>query len=129
MSRRGSSGIDRRRVASRQRDRRRSGRAPELAATLCFERILYKNRVLASRARRHQRRRASDQLLDPAHIFDRLGGQLGPRPRAGGRTLPALDGLVDRLDLRLGALACRKIVYFAALEAITGAHPDLLEAV
>ncbi len=46
-----------------------------------------------------------------------------------GGLVPALGGLVDRLDSGLGVLARRKIVDFAAVEAIADAELDLVEAV
>src|SRR5712692_2821724 len=96
---------------------------------LGLERILHKYRVLAFGARRQERHRAADQLLDPAHVFDRLRGQLGPRTGAGGRVLPAFDRFVNRLDRRLRALAGRKIVDLPAAEAVADADIDALEAV
>ena len=71
----------------------------------------------------HRDRRA-DQFLDPAHVLDRLRGQLGPGARAGGRAAPALHLLVDRLDARLRTLARRKIVERLAVEPIADADPQ-----
>src|SRR6202042_444494 len=95
----------------------------------CFERVLHQDRVLALRARRQQHRRAAYQFLDPANVFDGLGRQLRPRAGAGGFLLPAGDGLVDRLDARLGMLARRQIIDLLAVEPIADADLDLFEAV
>ena len=91
----------------------------------CLERILHQNCVLALRAGRQQGHRAADQFLDPPYILDRLGRQIGPGAGAGGRLLPALDGLVDRLDPGLGMLAGRKIVDLAPVQAVADADLDL----
>ena len=53
---------------------------------LSLERIVHQNGILALRAGREQRHRAPDQFLDAADIFDRLRRQVGPGPRAGGRS-------------------------------------------
>src|SRR5580700_2103951 len=95
----------------------------------CFERVLHQDRVLALGTRRQQHRRTAYQFLDPADVFDGLGRQFRPRSGAGGFLLPAGDGLVDRLDARLGMLACRQIIDLLAVEPIADADLDLFEAV
>src|SRR5262249_5788818 len=65
----------------------------------------------------------ADQFLGPSDILDRLRRQFRPGASARGPGLPALDGLVDRLDPGLGVLARRKIVDFASVEAVS--HTDL----
>ena len=45
---------------------------------LIHEGIVHEDGVLALRAGREQRHRRADQLLEPPHIFDALGGKLGP---------------------------------------------------
>jgi len=85
--------------------------------------------VFALRASRQHGGGTANQLLDAADIFDRLRRQLGPRARPRGRFPPARNGLVDRFDLRLSVLARRKIIDLAAIQPITGADFDFIEAV
>src|SRR5437763_4557535 len=117
----GSAALDSAPVTGADRPR---GRRP-----LAFERIVDKNRVLALRARRKQRHRTADELLDPAYILDRLRGQLGPRPRARGRFPPAVDDLIDRFEPCPRALGSRKVVDFGTVQAVSDANFDLLETV
>ena len=69
--------------------------------SLSLERVLDQNSILAFRAGGKQGDRAANKFLDPADIFDRLRRQIGPGAGVGGRLLPAFDGLVNRLQLRL----------------------------
>ena len=70
---------------------------PRLLIVSCLERILHKNCILALGRGGQKGNGAADQLLDPSYILDRLGRQIRPGPGSGRGTLPALDGLVDRL--------------------------------
>ena len=88
-----------------------------------LERIVDENRVLALGTGRQQGHRRADQFLDPPDILDRLRRQFRPGAGAGGRALPALDGLVDRLDPRLRALAGRQIVDLLAVEPVAARRP------
>jgi hypothetical protein len=90
---------------------------------------LLSNCVVAFRAGREERDRRADQFLDVTHVFDRLGGKLGPGARPGGGAAPAFEFLVDRLDPRLRALAGGQIVDHLAVEPVAGADLDLVEAV
>src|SRR5438067_11051974 len=96
---------------------------------LRFERVLYKDRVLAFRAGREQRHGAADEFLDPAHVLDGLGRQVRPRASAGRRLPPSFDGLIHRLEPGLCPLARRKIVNFGTVQAIADAHLYLVESV
>src|SRR5438270_12257244 len=96
---------------------------------LSLEWILYQNSILAFRAGGKQRDRAADEFLDPAGVFDGLRGQIRPGTGIRGRLLPALDGLVDRLDPGLRALARGQVVDLLAVQPVGGADLDLLEAV
>src|SRR5919204_454479 len=88
-----------------------------------LERVLHQNGVLALGAGRQQRDRTAHQFLDAAHVLDRLCRQLRPGPRPRSLRLPALDGLVDRLDLSLGVPARRQIVDIPTIEAVS--HTNL----
>src|SRR5438552_119760 len=120
-----AAGIERRLAPGRNP----SAQARRLAGPLRFERVVYKNRVLAFRARREQRHRAADQLLDAAHVLDGLGRQIRPGASAGGRFPPTLDRLVHRFEPGLGPLARRKIVDFAAVQAVADADLDPVESI
>src|SRR3954469_8810316 len=72
---------------------------------LSLERVLYQNSILAFRAGGKQRDRTTDQFLDPPDVFYGLRRQIRPGTGIRRRLLPAFDGLIDRLDPRLGALA------------------------
>ena len=61
-----------------------------------YERVAHQDRVVALRAGGQQGDGRLHQLLDPAHVFDRLRRQLRPGPRAAGGAGPALDRLVHR---------------------------------
>src|ERR1700716_1746920 len=76
---------------------------------LSLERVLYQNSILAFGAGGKQRDGTTDQFLDPPDIFNGLRRQI--RPGAGIRRglLPALDGLINRLDPRLRPLAGRQM--------------------
>src|SRR5690242_15125192 len=77
---------------------RTSMRRPNISI---LERILHQDRVVALGRGREQRHRATDELLEIFHIFDRLGGEIGPGAPAGRRFLPAFEGLIDRDDILL----------------------------
>src|SRR6267154_267466 len=97
--------------------------------SLSLKRVLDQNSILAFRAGGKQGDRATHQFLNPADIFNRLRRQIGPGTGIGGRLLPALDGLVDRLDPGLRALAGRQMVDFLAVQHITGADLDGVKTV
>src|SRR5262249_15768386 len=59
----------------------------------------------------------------------RLCRQLRPRTGTGRRLLPPFDGFVNRLHARLGAFSRRKMVDLTAVETVTNADLELLEAV
>src|SRR5262249_45723601 len=69
------------------------------------------------------------QFLDPANIFNGLGGQFRPGTGIRGRLLPALNGLVDRLDPPLRPLPGRQMVDFLAVQPGAGADLDLVESI
>src|SRR5581483_6387814 len=75
--------------------------APATVRSSICERVAHEDGVLALRAGREQRHRRPDQLLKPPHIFDALGGKLGPGACPARRLCPAFHRLVDRLDARL----------------------------
>src|SRR6266850_2354562 len=96
---------------------------------LSLERVLYQNSILAFRAGGKQRDRATDQFLDPADIFDGLRRQIRPGAGVRRRLLPALDGLINRLDPRLRALTGRQMLDLAAVQPVAGADLDAIETV
>src|ERR1700759_5276568 len=96
---------------------------------LSLERVLDQNSILAFRAGGKQGDWATHQFLDPADIFDGLGRQIRPGTGIGGRLLPALDGLVARLDPGLRTLPGRQVVDFLAVQSIADADLDGVEAV
>lgn len=62
------------RVVIGHRFKLRAGLRLVFNATLPLERIAHQDGILALRTGRQNRRRATDQFLDPAYVFDRLGG-------------------------------------------------------
>src|SRR5918911_3388316 len=101
--------------------------SPSKALTLKW--VTNKDNVFALGTRGQERHGRADQLLNPAHIFDGLGRELGPGARAGRRARPAFELLIDRLDARLRALAHREVIEIAAVEPVAHADPEGLEAV
>src|SRR5258708_20676828 len=97
--------------------------------SLSLKRILYQNSILAFRGGGKQGDRAANKFLDPADIFDGLRRQIRPGAGIGGRLLPAFDGLVDRLDPGLRALAGRQVIDLLAVELVANANLDAVEAV
>src|SRR3984957_7286534 len=97
--------------------------------SLGLERILHQDSILAFGTCGKQRNRTTHQFLHAADIFDRLRREVRPGAGVGGRLLPALDRLIDRLDAGLGALAGRQMVDFLAVQEIAGADLDGVKAV
>src|ERR1700710_867442 len=91
---------------------------------LSLERVLYQNSILAFRAGGKQCNRTTYEFLDPADVFNGLRRQIRPGASIGGRLLPAFDGLVDRLDPRLRALARRQMVDLLAVQHVADADLD-----
>src|SRR3954447_125265 len=85
---------------------------------LSLERVLYQNSILAFRAGGKQRDRTTDQFLDPPDVFYGLRRQIRPGTGVGGRLLPTLDCLINRLHPRLRAFPRRQIVDFAAVQPV-----------
>ena len=93
------------------------------------KRIGHKDGVLALGRGRQQRHRALDQFLDPAHVLDRLAGQIRPASRACGAIAPALHGLVDRSAARLRIRGGRQIIENRAVQFIAGADLQFVKPV
>ena len=72
---------------------------------------------------------ASISSSSAPHIFDALGGQLGPGAGALRRLRPALQRLVDRLDAGLRPLRRRQIVDLAPVEPVADADLELRQLV
>src|SRR6266513_6526782 len=89
-----------------------------------LERVLNQNSILAFRAGGKQSDWATHQFLYPADIFNGLRRQIRPGAGVGGRLFPAFDGLIDRLESRLRALAGRQMVDFLAVQRIAGTDLD-----
>src|SRR6185437_14805044 len=83
----------------------------------------------AFRARGKQSDRTTHQFFDPPDIFDRLRRQVRPGAGLCGRLLPAFDGLVDRDHPGLCAFAGRQVIDLLAVELVTGADLNAVEAV
>src|SRR6185369_7826923 len=96
---------------------------------LSLERVLDQNSILAFRAGGKQGDWAAHQFLHPADVFDGLCRQIRPGTGIGGRLLPAFNGLIDRHDPRLRALARRQIVDFLAVQHVANADLDAVETV
>ncbi len=56
-------------------------------------------------------------------------GKSAQDPRIRGRLFPAFDGLIDRLDAGLRALACREMIDLLAVELVADTHFDRVETV
>src|SRR5258705_8936471 len=97
--------------------------------TLSLERVLDQNSIFAFGAGGKQSDWAAHQFLDPTDIFDGLRRQVRPGAAIGGRLLPPLYSLVDRLNSGLRALAGRQMVDFLAVQGIAGADLDRIEAI
>src|SRR5690606_35134653 len=98
-------------------------------ARLVLKRVRHKYRVFPLRAGGQQGDRCANQFLDMADIFDRLRRQIVPASRTPCRVFPAFQRLIDRLDPRLRALACRQIINLLAVQPIAGADLDLVQPV
>src|SRR3954469_1029804 len=94
-------------------------------ALLIPERIGHQDRVLAFGRGREQGDRAADQLLDPAHVLDAGGGELGERARSPGALLPALEDFPERPDLGLRAHREGEAPDALAVELVADADLDL----
>ena len=82
--------------------------SPPMAVIDCgstHKRIAHHDGVVAVGAGGEQRHRRADQLLDPAHILDRIGGQVGPAAGAGGGLAPAFHALHRPASAAPAALA------------------------
>src|SRR5215475_11507106 len=97
--------------------------------SLSFERVLDEDSILAFGACGKQGDRTTHQFLDPADVFDGLGGQIGPRAGIGGGLFPTFYSLVDRHNASLCALPGRQMVDLLAVQIIAGANLDRIEAV
>lgn len=97
--------------------------------TLVLKRISHKYGVVTLRTCRQKRDRRPDQFLDLTDIFDCLSRQIRPFSGTDGRFFPAFQCDVGRLDPRLRALACRKVIDFLSVKLVADADFQLVETI
>ena len=99
------------------------------APALVHEGIAHQDSVVTFRAGRNQRHRALDQLLHALDVLDRVGGQIGERPRARRAFAPAVHFFVNGFNRGLIRRMRGKVIDHVVVEAIAGADLHRLHPV